>query len=131
MPPATTQVRRGSSRSRSRRGRERGPGVHADRVACGIYDQGDGSPVVVQVEGKPGHDGSSQLSRLLAAGLDVGYLDVDDAVERTDLALRDTQRPDRRAARDDLDRQIGSLKRRETPVEKLAVELFRLREVGR
>ena len=79
---------------RGRRRRERGPRVEADRVAGWIDDQGDGSDAVRQVEGEPGRDGSSQLLRFLAAGLDVGHLDIDHSVER-----RRSCRPQRGASR--------------------------------
>lgn len=57
-------------------------------MAGWIDDQGDGSDAVRQVEGEPRWDGSSQLFRFLATGLEVGHLDIDHAIERADLALR-------------------------------------------
>jgi hypothetical protein len=57
-------------------------------VARWIDDQADGSGTVRQVEGESGHNRSPQLLRLLAAGLDIGHLDIDNSVERADLAVR-------------------------------------------
>src|SRR5438874_10671225 len=100
-------------------------------MAGGIDGHGNGSLAVREIEGESGHDGSPQRFRLPAAGLDVRHLDVDDAVERADLAVRDAQRPDSGTARDDLGRSISALDGRELPVEELAVEFLRLREVSR
>ena len=84
-----------------------------------------------RLKGNPGTTVPPQLVHLLAAGLDVRHLDIDHAVERADLALRNAKRPDSGATRDDLGRLIGALHRGELPVEELAVEFLRLREVGR
>ena len=64
-----------------------------------------------RLKGNPGTTVPPELARLPAAGLDVSHLDVDDAVERADLALRDAQRPDGGATRDDLGGLIGALHR--------------------
>src|SRR2546426_11508348 len=120
-----------SSLDRGGRRGEGGPRVQAQRVAGWINDHGDGSDAVRQVEGESRLDRSPELLRPLATGLDVDHLNIDDSVERAELALRYAQRPDRRAPRDDFRRLIGTLDRREFPIEELAVEFPGLRQVGR
>ena len=93
-------------------------------MARWIDDQGDGSDAVLQVEGEARWDCSPQLLRFLATSLDVGHLDIHHSVEGGDFALRDAQRPDLRATRDDLDGQIRALDRGKLPVEELPVEIL-------
>ncbi len=58
-------------------------------MAGWIDDHGNGSDAVRQIEGKSGRNDSSQLFHFLAAGRQISHLDIDDAVERADLALGD------------------------------------------
>ena len=88
-------------------------------MAGWIDDQGDGSDAVRQVEGEPRWNCSPQLLRFLAAGLEVGHLDIDHSVERGDLAFRNAECPDRRATRDDLLCLISALDRGELPRRRL------------
>jgi hypothetical protein len=84
-----------------------------------------------RLKGNPGTTvPPSSLTFLQLAGRS-GHLDIDDAVERTDLAVRDADRPDAGAARDDLGRLIGALDRIELPAEELSVEFPGPRKVGR
>ena len=100
-------------------------------MAGWIENQGNRSGAVWQVEGESGHDCSAQILRLLAACLDIGHLNIDHSVEPADLAFSNSQRPDRRATRDDFYRQISSPHRGKLPIEELAVEILGLREIGR
>src|SRR5450755_199764 len=98
-------------------------------MAGWIKDHSDGSGAVRQVEGETRHDCSTQLLRLLAAGLKLAHLNIHHSIERADLAVGDSQGPDRRSLRDDRGRLIASLDRVVLPTEELAVELLRLRQV--
>ena len=71
--------------------RERSPGVHPHGMPGWITDKPDGSRAVWEVEGESGNECSTQFFRLLAALLNVQHLNIDHAVEGTDLPLRDLE----------------------------------------
>ena len=98
-------------------------------MAGWIDYQADGSSAVGEVEGESGDDCSAEVLGFLAAGLDVGHLHVDHAVESADLAVRTAQRPDARATHRDLRCLIGACDRIELPVEQLAIEVLGLGDI--
>lgn len=79
--------------------RERSPGVHPHEMPGWITDKPDGSRAVWEVEGESGNECSTQFFRLLAALLNVQHLNIDHAVEGTDLPLRNSNRSDGRSTR--------------------------------